>query len=80
MRRTGEEAYVMLENYLEKVYSGIVGMNIGIRLGAPIEPAVWTCERIRDTYGDITGYVKEYKNFAADDDAKWPRIFSEGSA
>ena len=42
MRRTGEEAYVMLENYLEKVYSGIVGMKIGIRLCAPIEPAVWT--------------------------------------
>lgn len=65
----------MLENYLEKVYSGIVGMNIGIRLGAPIEPAVWTCERIRDTYGDITGYVKEYKNFAADDDANGPVYF-----
>ena len=26
-----------VENYLEKVYSGILGMNIGIRLGAPVE-------------------------------------------
>ena len=34
----------MLENYLEKVYSGIVGMNIGIRLSAPLEPDVWLCE------------------------------------
>ena len=61
-----------VENYLEKVYSGILGMNIGIRLGAPVEPTIWTYERIRDTYGDITGYVKEYKNFAADDDANIP--------
>lgn len=66
---------MMLENYLEKVYSGIIGMNIGIRLGAPIEPAVWTYERIRDTYGDITDYVKDYKNFAADDDANGPVYF-----
>lgn len=65
----------MLENYLEKVYSGIIGMNMGIRLGAPVEPAVWTYERIRDTYGDITGYVKEYRNFAADDDANGPVYF-----
>ena len=35
----------MLENYLEKVYSGIIGMNIGIRLGAPVEPTIWTYER-----------------------------------
>lgn len=64
-----------VENYLEKVYSGILGMNIGIRLGAPVEPTIWTYERIRDTYGDITGYVKEYKNFAADDDANGPVYF-----
>lgn len=65
----------MLSNYLEKVYSGFIGMNIGIRLGAPVEPTIWTYERIRDTYGDITGYVKEYKNFAADDDVNGPVYF-----
>lgn len=65
----------MLENYVEKVYSGFIGMNIGIRLGAPVEPTIWTYERIRDTYGDITGYVKEYKNFAADDDVNGPVYF-----
>ncbi len=64
-----------VENYLEKVYSGILGMNIGIRLGAPVEPTIWTYERIRDTYGEITDYVKEYKNFAADDDANGPVYF-----
>ena len=65
----------MVNHYLEKVYSGFLGMNIGIRLGAPVEPTIWTYERIRDTYGDITGYVKSYKNFAADDDANGPVFF-----
>ena len=65
----------MVENYLEKLYAGFLGMNIGIRLGAPVEPTIWTYERIRDTYGDITSYVKEYKNFAADDDANGPVFF-----
>lgn len=65
----------MTDCYLEKVYAGFLGMNIGIRLGAPVEPAIWTYERIRDTYGDITGYVKTYKNFAADDDANGPVFF-----
>lgn len=51
----------MLTNYLEKVYAGFLGMNIGIRLGAPVEPTIWSYERIYKTYGDIRGYVKEYK-------------------
>ena len=61
--------------YLEKVYAGFLGMNIGIRLGAALEPAVWTYERIRDTYGEIRDYVKEYKKFAADDDLNGPVYF-----
>ncbi|MDE7021063.1 MAG: ADP-ribosylglycohydrolase family protein, partial [Lachnospiraceae bacterium] len=40
-----------------------------------VEPTIWTYERIRDTYGEITDYVKEYKNFAADDDANGPVYF-----
>ena len=66
---------MMTERYLEKVYAGFLGMNVGIRLGAPVEPTVWSYERIRDTYGDITDYVKQYKNFAADDDANGPVFF-----
>jgi len=31
----------------EQIYAGFLGMNIGIRLGAPLEPEVWTSERIR---------------------------------
>lgn len=60
------------EQYLEKVYAGFLGMNIGIRLGAPVEPTLWTYDRIRNTYGEITGYIKEYKNFGADDDVNGP--------
>ena len=65
----------MVNQYVEKVYAGFMGMNVGIRLGAPVEPTIWTYERIRNTYGDITGYVKEFKNFAADDDANGPVFF-----
>ncbi len=61
--------------YLNKLYSGFLGMNAGIRLGAPVEPTLWTYERIKKTYGEITGYVKEFKNFAADDDANGPYYF-----
>ena len=60
---------------VERIYAGFLGMNIGIRLGAPVEPAIWSYERIRDTYGDIRGYVKDYKHFAADDDANGPVFF-----
>lgn len=65
----------MQRDYLEKVYAGFLGMNVGIRLGAPVEPTIWTYERIQRTYGDITDYVKEFKNFAADDDANGPVYF-----
>lgn len=65
----------MVDNYLEKVYAGFLGMNIGIRIGAPVEPTIWSYERIRNTYGEITDYVKDYKNFAADDDANGPFYF-----
>jgi len=62
-------------DYLERVYAGLLGKMIGIRLGAPVEPAIWTYERIRDVYGEVTSYLKPYKNFAADDDANGPVYF-----
>jgi ADP-ribosylglycohydrolase len=73
-QRTPENSAANFE-YLEKVYAGFLGMNIGIRLGAPVEPAAWTSERIARFYGDITGYIKDFKNFAADDDANGPVFF-----
>ncbi|MDP3178060.1 MAG: ADP-ribosylglycohydrolase family protein, partial [Spirochaetaceae bacterium] len=62
-------------DYLERVYAGFLGKNVGIRLGAPVEPAIWTYERIREIYGDVKGYLKGYRNFAADDDANGPAYF-----
>lgn len=63
------------QKYLEKVYAGLFGKIIGVRLGAPVEPSVWTYERILESYGEITDYVKSYKNFAADDDINGPMFF-----
>ena len=61
-----------MNKMLERIYAGFIGMNAGIRLGAPVEPAAWDVERIAQFYGDIRGYVKNYKNFAADDDVNGP--------
>jgi ADP-ribosylglycohydrolase len=63
------------QKYLEQVYTGLLGMCAGVRLGAPVEPTIWTYERIKKTYGDIRGYVKNYSNFAADDDVNGPVFF-----
>jgi len=63
------------EHYLEKVYAGFLGKCVGIRLGAPVEPSIWTMERIRMTYGYIDRYLKQYKTFAADDESNGPAYF-----
>lgn len=60
---------------LKRIYAGFLGMNIGIRLGAPVEPAPWDFAMIERYYGDIRGYVKRYRNFAADDDVNGPVYF-----
>ena len=65
----------MRSDDLEKIYAGFLGMNIGIRLGAPVEPAFWDSETIRRYYGEIRGYIKDYKHFAADDDVNGPVFF-----
>jgi len=65
----------MVPSFLEKVYAGFLGMNIGIRLGAPVEPGFWSYERIQEVYGDITGYIKDFSHFAADDDVNGPVFF-----
>ena len=63
------------ENYLEKIYAGFLAKSIGVRLGAPVEPSFWTHDTIKRVHGDITGYVKNFKNFAADDDTNGPIFF-----
>lgn len=64
-----------MNKMLERIYSGFLGMNAGIRLGAPVEPAAWDFQRIGQLCGDIRGYVRDYKNFAADDDVNGPVYF-----
>ena len=59
----------------EKIYAGIIAKAIGVRLGAPVEPTIWSYERIRDTYGEVTSYLRDFKNFAADDDTNGPVYF-----
>ena len=57
------------KDYIEKVYAGWLGKIIGVRHGAPIEG--WEYDRIR-VYGEIDGYLVDYKDFAADDDSNGP--------
>ncbi|MCZ4348140.1 ADP-ribosylglycohydrolase family protein [Devosia neptuniae] len=63
------------DDIIHRIYSGFIGKAIGVRLGAPVEPTIWSYERVRDTYGEITGYVRDFKNFAADDDTNGPVYF-----
>lgn len=59
----------------ERIYAGLLGKAIGVRLGAPVEPTIWEYERIRETFGEIDHYVRDFKNFAADDDTNGPFYF-----
>lgn len=61
------------KDFMEKVYAGWLGKIIGVRLGAPIEG--WEYEKIRKVYGEIDGYLVDYKDFAADDDTNGPIFF-----
>lgn len=63
------------ETIREKIYAGLLGKAAGVRLGAPVEPTAWDHDLIRATYGEITGYVRDYRNFAADDDTNGPYYF-----
>ena len=64
------------ENYIETCYAGWLGKVIGVQYGAPVEG--WTYARIREAYGELDGYVKDYKNFASDDDICGPMFFLRG--
>ncbi|MCL2811190.1 MAG: ADP-ribosylglycohydrolase family protein [Clostridia bacterium] len=57
-------------DYIERLYAGWLGKLIGVRLGAPIEG--WSYEKIQKVFGEITGYLVDYKDFAADDDTNGP--------
>lgn len=65
----------MKDSWIEKIYAGILGMDAGMRLGAPVENPWWTYPRLREYFGDIRGYLREYKTHPADDDVNGPVIF-----
>ena len=60
-------------DYMERCYAGWLGKIIGVRLGAPVEG--WTYERIREKNGEVTDYLVDYRDFAADDDTNGPMFF-----
>ncbi len=60
-------------NYDEQVYAGLLGKVIGVQYGGPIEG--WTDDRIWETYGELTGYVRHYHYFRPDDDLSGPMVF-----
>ncbi|MCI9552045.1 MAG: ADP-ribosylglycohydrolase family protein [Acutalibacter sp.] len=63
-------------DYLKRVYAGWYGKIIGVRHGSNVEG--WTYEKIAETYGEIDGYLFDFKNFAADDDTNGPIFFIRG--
>lgn len=60
-------------DYRNKLYGGFAGKYIGVMHGAEIES--WTCEKIKDVYGTITGYPVTFRNFCSDDDLNGPVFY-----
>ncbi|HUC91907.1 MAG TPA: ADP-ribosylglycohydrolase family protein [Paenibacillus sp.] len=60
-------------DYIERVYAGWLGKVIGVRHGGNVEG--WTYERLQRTFGEITDYLHQFNNFAADDDTNGPMFF-----
>ncbi|MEK9564505.1 MAG: ADP-ribosylglycohydrolase family protein, partial [Deltaproteobacteria bacterium] len=47
--------YLLDDQYLERVYAGVLGKIIGVYLGRPFEG--WEYEQISNQLGDINYYV-----------------------
>src|SRR2546430_15950754 len=61
--RNDERFFMSLPNdYLERVYAGVLGKLIGVYLGRPFEG--WTYERIMQELGPINFYVNERRDVA----------------
>ncbi len=61
------------KDYIERVYAGWYGKIIGIRHGSNVEG--WSYDQIAEKYGEVSGYLFDFKNFAADDDSNGPIFF-----
>ena len=68
-------AIEMIRVTFEKLYAGLIGMDAGMRLGAPVENPFWTYDRLRAYYGDIRGFLRTQRYYTADDDVNGPLIF-----
>jgi len=64
---------VIPHDYIERTYAGWLGKVIGVRHGANVEN--WSYERLQRTFGEITDYLHEFRNLAADDDTNGPIFF-----
>lgn len=60
---------------VEKIYAGLLGMDAGMRLGAPVESPYWSYDRLVEYFGNMTDYLRVFKHYAADDDVNGPVIF-----
>ena len=65
----------MQREILDRIYAGLIGMDAGMRLGAPVENIYWTYDRLREYYGDIRGYLRMPRTMTADDDVNGPLTF-----
>ena len=65
----------MNREYVEKIYAGLLGMDAGMRLGAPVESPYWSYDRLVEYFGNMTDYLRVFKHYAADDDVNGPVIF-----
>jgi len=70
---TEREVKSFPSDYIEKVYAGLLGKVIGVRHGSNVES--WSYDKIERTFGEITGYLFDFKHFAADDDTNGPMFF-----
>jgi ADP-ribosylglycohydrolase len=52
-----DPAPALPDDYLERVYAGVLGKIIGVYLGRPFEG--WDYAQIRERFGEIDGYVHE---------------------
>ena len=62
------------QQYFQKTYAGWLGKNIGVQLGSPVEG--WSYEKIKEQHGEITSYLLNYQDYAADDDLNGPLFFT----
>lgn len=72
-RAEGTASSRLRDDYASRVYAGWLGKAIGVRHGANVEN--WSYERIERTFGEVSGYLHTFKNFAADDDTNGPPFF-----